>query len=99
MSERPLTPEERLRFMAQVAGDAPRTIICEPHRVDQLRALVDQMGLSSIWTVLSSHACPAERILILDEQAMQASFNQDAQRAGRSIRLRQTPPAEGDQMT
>ncbi|NUS82766.1 MAG: hypothetical protein HOY75_08430 [Streptomyces sp.] len=81
-----MTPEEELRFMAQTLGDAERTIICEPQQEAQLRFLVDQMGMATLWTVRASLACPTGKILVLDEQAMQASFNQTLQRAAHNLR-------------
>lgn len=83
-----MTPEEELRFLAQTLADAKRTIICEPHREAEFRAAVYQMGRSLVWTVRGSRACPAGKILVLDENAMQATYNQTVQRTAHSIMRR-----------
>lgn len=82
-----MTLEEELRFAAQTLGDAQRTIICEPHRESEVSAAVELMGLTAILTVRTSEACPSGKLLVLDEQAMQASMNQMFQRAAKGIRM------------
>lgn len=75
-----MTPEEEARFFAQIIGDAQRTILCEPHRVDEIRGAVDRMGAAGILTVKASQVCPEGKLLVLDEQAMEASLRQAASR-------------------
>lgn len=72
----------------QVAADARRTLVCEPGRVDAVRSAVDQAGAAGLFTVRASPVCPAGRILVLDEQAMEASWQQTIQRTARGIRVR-----------
>ena len=83
-----MTPEEELALIAQEQGDAKRTLICEPERADEVRAAVAQTGRSHLYTVCASAACPPSKILILDEQALQASWNQTVQQAAKNIRMR-----------
>lgn len=75
-----MTPDEEARFFAQIIGDAQRTILCEPHRVDEIREAVARFGMAGIVTVKSSRVCPVGKLLVLDEQAMEASLRQAASR-------------------
>jgi hypothetical protein len=77
-----------LAFWMQIQGDAKRTVICEPHRVDEIRAAIDKRGYSSTITVRASTACPEGQLIVLDEAAMEASQRQMFQRAGKGIRFR-----------
>ena len=79
--------EEEIRFWAQIQGDAQRTVICEPHRVDEIRAAVEARGYDAFLTVRASPGCPEGKLLVLDEAAMEASQRQLFQRAGRNIRF------------
>lgn len=74
---------DEVRFHAQVMGDARRTLMCEPHRADEFRAVIESMGVSATFTVAASAACPPGQVIVLDEQALNASFNQSMQRAAR----------------
>jgi len=76
-----------IRFLMQTHSDAQRTLLCEQDRVHAVRAAVDQAGAGGIFTVKASPACPPGRILVLDEQAMEASWRQTIQRAGHGMRL------------
>ncbi|MFE5958909.1 hypothetical protein [Streptomyces rubiginosohelvolus] len=73
-----MTPDEMTRFFAQIIGDAKRTVLCEPHRVDEIRGAVDRMGAAGILTVKASRVCPEGKLLVIDEQAMEASYHQAA---------------------
>ena len=75
-----MTPDEEARFFAQIIGDAKRTVLCEPHQVDEIRGAVDRMGAADILTVKASQICPVGKLLVLDEQAMEASARQAASR-------------------
>ncbi len=77
-----------LAFWAQIQGDAKRIVICEPRRVDELRAAIDERGYGNIVTVRASAACPEGQMIVIDEAAMEASERQLFQRAGKDIRLR-----------
>lgn len=46
-----------------------RTILCEPHREHQVRAVVDQAGAADILTVRASAACPEGKLLVIDPTA------------------------------
>lgn len=73
-----------VRFWDQIQGDAKRTVLCEPHRVDEIQAAVEERGLSHL-TVRASPFCPAGKLLVLDDSAMEASWRQTVQRAARSL--------------
>lgn len=73
-----MTPDEMTRFFAQIIGDAKRTVLCEPHRVDEIRGAVDRMGAAGILTVKASKVCPEGKLLVIDEQALEASARQAA---------------------
>ncbi|WP_399559162.1 hypothetical protein OH809_45175 (plasmid) [Streptomyces sp. NBC_00873] len=78
---------DEIRFLMQAHADAQRTLICEPDRVHAVRAAVDQTGAAGTFTVKASPACPPGRILVLDEQALEASWRQTIQSFGRGIRV------------
>jgi hypothetical protein len=76
-----------IRFLMQAHADSQRTLLCEPDREHAVRAAVDQAGAAGTFTVRASPACPPGRILVLDEQAMEASWRQAIQRASHGIRV------------
>jgi hypothetical protein len=71
-------------FWRQVEGDAKRTILCEPHRLGEFLAIVEERGCDHI-TVLASAFCPAGQVIVIDDSAMEASWRQTIQRAARSL--------------
>jgi hypothetical protein len=80
-----VTIEEEIRFWEQIAGDAKRTVLCEPHHVNEIQAAVNERDLAGILTVRASPFCPEGKLLVLDDSAMEASWQQTIQRAGRSL--------------
>jgi hypothetical protein len=78
---------DEIRFHMQVATDARRTLICEPDRLASVEAAVDQLGAGDIFTVKPSPVCPVGKLLVLDEQALEASWQQTIQRAGHDLRV------------
>ena len=75
-----MSADEEFRFFAQIIGNAQRTILCEPHRVDEIQDVVNRQGMAGILTVKASRVCPPGKLLVIDEQAMEASFRQAASR-------------------
>lgn len=65
-----------LSFLDIVREESKRTLHCEPHRVDQVRAAVDQSGAADVITVRGNPACPEGKILIFDEGAMAAAHEE-----------------------
>ncbi|MCX4993824.1 hypothetical protein [Streptomyces longwoodensis] len=63
---------EAIRFFNLVREESKRTIFCEPHRLDQVRAVIDQAGAADILTVRSSRSCPEGKLLVIDEGALEA---------------------------
>jgi len=79
---------EEIRFLMQTAADARRTLLCEPNHADAVRTAVDQLGATHLFTVKASPYCPDGKIVVIDEQAMEASWRQTIQRIGHDgIRL------------
>lgn len=63
-----------IRFYEQVLLDARRTIVCPPDLAAAVQAVVEQHDAADLFTVISSPACPKSRLLLIDEQAMEASL-------------------------
>ncbi|MFJ8798482.1 hypothetical protein [Streptomyces sp. NPDC102487] len=66
-------------FWAQIEGDAKRTVLCEPHMVDEVQAAVEARGFGNLITVRAHRYCPEGKLLIIDEAAMEASHRQMVQ--------------------
>jgi len=73
-----------LGFLDIVREESKRTIYCEPHRVHQIRAAVDQKGATDILTVRASAARPPGQLIIIDEGAMAAAEAEFIQGLGRA---------------
>ncbi|MEV6854737.1 hypothetical protein AB0M89_13120 [Streptomyces microflavus] len=73
-----MTPEEEARFFVQIVGDAQRTVLCEPHRVAEIREAVERLDMAGILTVKTSQVCPEGKLLVIDVQALEASARQAA---------------------
>lgn len=71
---------DAIAFQRIVDAESKRTLIVEPHRHAQIQAAVDGAGANRWLTVLASPACPAGKILVIDEQAMDAAMNEMASR-------------------
>jgi hypothetical protein len=65
-----------LRFLDIAREEARRTIHCEPHRVDEIRAYIDGQGAGDYLTVVANPACPAGQMLIFDDNAIAAAHEQ-----------------------
>ncbi|MER7761513.1 hypothetical protein [Streptomyces sp. NPDC097619] len=63
-----------IRFHDQVLLDARRTLVCPPNLADEVRAVVKKYDAAGLFTVVASPACPEGRLLLLDEQAMEADL-------------------------
>jgi hypothetical protein len=70
-----------MAFFAQILGDSRRTFFCEPHRVEELRAVIEQAGLAGLITVIGSPFCPEGAVLVVDSAAIEAS-NRETQQHG-----------------
>jgi hypothetical protein len=87
MSEAPDVYRE-LVFWEQIKGDAKRVILCEPDRVDEIRAAVEERRCEAILTVRGSEHCPPGQLIVIDQGALEAVSRQAAQRAAKDLRLR-----------
>lgn len=52
--------------------------------LDAIREVVEARDVGHVYTVRASLACPDGKLLLLDEQAMEAAFQQTIQRGLRS---------------
>lgn len=78
--------EDDERFWAQVEGDLKRTVLCEPHRFDEIQAVIDERGYDHL-TLRASQYCPEGKLLVIDDAAMEASERQLIQRLRKGIRF------------
>lgn len=78
---------DEIRFLMQTHTDAQRSLICTPDQVHAVKAAVDRLGAAGTFTVKASPVCPSGKILVLDEQALEASWQQTVQWAGHGIRF------------
>ncbi|MEH0657758.1 hypothetical protein QA860_08425 [Streptomyces stelliscabiei] len=69
-----------IQFFHLARQESKRTILCEPHREHQVRAAVDQADAADILTVRASTACPEGKLLVIDENALDAGLRETAQR-------------------
>lgn len=83
--ERMLT---EIRFYEQILGDAKRTIYCQPSVAAAVRDAVEAHGTGHLFTVRSTPACPEGKLILVDDQALEASFNAAVQRGMRNWRFR-----------
>jgi hypothetical protein len=70
---------DAIQFFHLTREESKRTILCEPHREHQVRAVIDQAGAADILTVRPSTACPEGRLIVIDESAIEASLREAAQ--------------------
>lgn len=68
-----------IRFYEQLAGDAKRVIYCEPNLADMVREAVQAAGGAALFTVRPSPACPPGKLLVVDEQGIDAAGRQNLQ--------------------
>ncbi|MEW1565811.1 hypothetical protein AB0454_22830 [Streptomyces sp. NPDC093509] len=77
-----------LRFQAQVHEDSKRTLLCAPETLCELQAAIEQRGMAHLWTAAANPTVPEGQIVILDEQALEAVWQQTLQRVShQGIRL------------
>lgn len=65
-----------IKFWQQVMTDAQRTVICSPEMESRCKGFVEARGLAGIITVKASPVVPNDRLIVLDEQALQAANHQ-----------------------
>lgn len=69
-----------IRFDAIVREESKRVIYCEPHRHAQIQAAVDGARANRWLTVRASRFCPEGKLLVVDEQTIEAGMNEAIQR-------------------
>lgn len=65
-----------LRFWAQIEGDSKRTIACSPTTAPRIREAIETAGCDHIITVISSPIVPDGQAYVIDEQAIDAAFQE-----------------------
>jgi hypothetical protein len=70
---------DAINFLHLIREGSKRTILCEPHREHQVRATIDQARAADILTVRPSGACPEDKLLVIDENALEAGLREAAQ--------------------
>lgn len=77
-----------LRFQAQAHEDSKRTLLCAPETLEALQAAIEERGMTHLWTAAASPGVLEGQIVILDEQALEAVWQQTLQRIShQGIRL------------
>lgn len=72
------------RFWSQVIEDSRRTLICPPELEPRLKTQMAALGLDGMVDVKVSTLLPDDTLLVVDENAMEASFQRDLQHAAAS---------------
>ena len=67
-------------FWMQVMGDAKRTIVCSPDLESRVKGWIDARGMGHLLKMVANQACPDNRIIIIDEQALAADLAASIQR-------------------
>lgn len=70
-----------IRFYEQIVGDARRTIFCQPSVAAAVQEAVDAVSVGHLYTVRVSPACPEGKLIVIDEQAIEATLQAVAQRS------------------
>lgn len=71
-----------VRFWMQIIRDSKRTIYTPPELAEATLERVCEMGLEEHFDVQASAACPKNRILIVDTQAIDAGIQEAFQHGG-----------------
>lgn len=74
---------DEVRFWAQVMGDAKRTVICPPDLESRIKGWVDSRGMDGIITVRAERYCPENKVIVMDDPAIEATMREWAQRPPR----------------
>lgn len=74
-----------VRFWTQVIGDQKRTVFCSPDLEARLRGWIEARGMGHLLTVKASQACPDTQVFIVDEQGIEAEWQQAL---SRPVRIR-----------
>lgn len=64
-----------VRFWAQVAGDAKRTIICSPELESRIKGYLRAAGLDGFHSVVVQPYVPDYTFYVVDEQALNADLS------------------------
>lgn len=76
-----------VRFWATVIEEQRRILICPPSMVDAVNRKLAELGVAGLHEVQASPFVPADQILVIDPNAIEASTRQASQRALKGWRL------------
>lgn len=65
-----------VRFWTQVIGDQKRTVYCSPGLESRVKGWIDARGMGHLLTVKASQVCPDTQVFIVDQQAIEANWQQ-----------------------
>lgn len=77
---------DNLQFWSQLEGDAKRTLVAHPDKVERVRAVIREAGLDDAMTVIANAHVPPGRVYVIDTPAMEADARQDVQKRGQQWR-------------
>lgn len=69
-----------IRFWAQVTGDAKRLVLCNPDLESRIKGWIAARNMDGLLTVVADPACPMDRVFVVDQQAIDAAYQQVLQR-------------------
>lgn len=69
-----------VRFWSQVMTDAKRTVHCPPDLESRIKGWVDARGMGGLVKVITNPMCPPNQVFVIDEAAIEASFQQSLHR-------------------
>jgi hypothetical protein len=75
-----LDPMETLQCWVQLFEDSRRLVLCPPEWESRVKGLVDAHGMGGVFTVRASRVIPADQIVIVDENALEAQWRETLQR-------------------
>lgn len=65
-----------VRFWTQVIGDQKRTVFCSPGLESRVKGWIDARGMGHLLTVKASQGCPDTQVFMVDEQGIEAEWQQ-----------------------
>jgi hypothetical protein len=82
---------DAINFFHIAREESKRTILCEPHHERQVRAAVDHAGAAEILAVRPSAACPEGKLIVIDDNALEAGLREAAQQGPMFPWMRRLP--------
>lgn len=70
---------DNVKFWAQAIEESKRTLVCSPENESRVKSYVDARGLSGLYEVLVTPNVPDDLIVVMDQNAIEASTRQRTQ--------------------